>query len=143
MKNPIGEEGWEALAEGLHLHPRLRLFSTTKYVLEEGKEDDMRKIWDALPSAVPATWRVHDSEEGLTEHIGKQDGEAGWEGLKQVKNMSKEDWAATMRTDETDTSGEESGEEEESGGAGEGDEEVGEMEEEEEEELEELGSPDS
>ena len=96
----------------------------------------MRKIWDALPSAVPATWRVHDSEEGLTKHIAKQDGEAGWERLKQVKSMSKEEWAATMRTAEADMSdaGEESGEEDQSGD----EEESGE----EEEELEEPGSPD-
>ena len=138
----MGEDGWEALAEGVHcspglqLHPRLRIFSTTKDVLDEMTEDGMRKIWDALPSAVPATWRVHDSEEGLTKHIGKQDGEAGWERLKQVKSMSKEEWAATMRTAEADMSdaGEESGEEDQSGD----EEESGE----EEEELEEPGSPD-
>ena len=92
----------------------------------------MRKIWDALPSTVPATWHIQDFEEDLSERIGKQDGEDGWTRLKQVRNMSKAEWAATMRTGDADMPGEESGEEEESGGEEEMEEEVGEMEEEDE-----------
>ena len=160
VEKAIGAGGWQALlAEALLLSPIVRILETTKDVLEEATEEDMKRIWEAFPSAGVGTWRVYDSEEGLTEHVQKQKGEQAWLRLKQVRSMSKEEWAATKKTDEEDDEdeetgdgedaddGEESGGEEESGEEEESDEEMvpyiaflieeeEEMEEDDEEELE-------
>ena len=153
VEKAIGAGGWQALAEALQLSPVVRILETTKDVLEEATEEDMKRIWEAFPSAGVGTWRVYDSEEGLTEHVQKQKGEQAWVRLKQVRSMSKEEWAATKKTDEEDgdgedaDDGEESGGEEESGEEEESDEEMvpyiaflveedEEMEEDDEEELE-------
>ena len=157
VEKAIGAGGWQALlAEALLLSPIVRILETTKDVLEAATEEDMKRIWEAFPSAGVGTWRVYDSEEGLAEHVQKQRGEQAWVRLKQVRSMSKEEWAATKKTDEEDeetgdgedaNDGEESGGEEESGEEEESDEEMvpyiaflveedEEMEEDDEEELE-------
>ena len=148
VEKAIGAGGWQALlAEALLLSPIVRILETTKDVLEEATEEDMKRIWEAFPSAGVGTWRVYDSEEGLTEHVQKQKGEQAWLRLKQVRSMSKEEWAATKKTDEEDGDGEDADDGEESGGEEESDEEMvpyiaflieeeEEMEEDDEEELE-------
>ena len=92
----IGAKGWELVAESVQLHPGvLTHFVTCKEAMDGGWKEDMRAIWDALiPSG---SWTmIHYDEPGepSDEPICKEDGDAGWEDLEHVVDMSIEEWRA-------------------------------------------------
>ena len=89
----IGQEGWEAVAEGLHLHPGVvREIQTWKSDMEGGSRDDMRKVWGSL--STHGTWSIVDenSTRQQAEYIGKEDGEPALTRLEQIMEMSREEW---------------------------------------------------
>ena len=89
----IGQEGWEAVAEGLHLHPGVvREIQTWKSDMEGGSRDDMRKVWGSL--STHGTWSIVDenSTRQQAENIGKEDGEPALTKLEQIMEMSREEW---------------------------------------------------
>ena len=89
----IGQEGWEAVAEGLHLHPGVVIeIQTSKRDMEGGSRDDMRKVWDSL--STHGTWSIVDENciRQQAEYIGKEDGEPAFSRLEQILDMSREEW---------------------------------------------------
>ena len=91
----LGQEGWEAVAEGFALRPgAINSLTTTKDGLEGGRKEDMRKIWDALP--LDGHFCIDD--ETSDEFFDKQNGEVAWTRLEQMIAMSREEWIATPRT---------------------------------------------
>ena len=102
-------EGWKALAEGVRLHPGLLLgyFSVLKDGLDEARKEDIRVVWDALETG--RVWVDLDHEKDEEEEIEKTEGEAGWNRLVQIMEMSKDEWAAQFEKEE-DEGGEVAGE---------------------------------
>ena len=104
----IGQEGWEALAEGMHLHPGVvSEIQTSKSEMEGGNREDMRKVWGSLRNTV-GTWTILDENpvRQQEEYIGREDGDAALTRLEQILDMSKEEWDNDRQiTHETELAG--------------------------------------
>lgn len=127
----IGQEGWEAVSEGLEFHPGgVSKLYTTKDYMEGGRREDLRKIWDSLSS--DGSWDLVDGGVYDSITIEKQNGEAAWTRLEQIIATTKAEWIASRQMGGGD---QENGEDEEA------DEEVDveDEEDEEEEEVEQMG----
>ena len=114
VRTPIGGEGWKAIAEGVRLHPGLRLNCVTvlKDDLDEASQEDIRVMWDALETdgrfvVVLGDFELSSNFERVSK--GGTKGEAGWTRLTEIKEMSKEEWAAELEL-EDDGPAEEEGE---------------------------------
>ena len=93
----IGQEGWEAVAEGLRLHPGVVWeLQTSKKDMDGGNRDDLRKIYDSLDTT--GTWSIIDGnmKRQMDEYIDKRDGEAAWTRLVQILELSEEEWQAEL-----------------------------------------------
>ena len=68
----FGGEGWETLAKTLQLHTpgMTKVVWTTKSTLDQGKKEDLRKLWDSIGSP-EGVWVVKHRERRLT-------GEGAW-----------------------------------------------------------------
>ena len=101
----FGREGWKTLAETLQLRPNIATrLATTKSILDRGRREDIRKLWDSIgPEGV---WQVKSDE-----HAETLTGEASWLRLEQIMDMSSDDWAA--EAEEEDEEEEEEEEEDE------------------------------
>jgi len=94
VRGGIGAEGWTALAKGMQSHPGVVMgFSSSKEVMAEAGREDLRDIWEALSQ--DARWMVEDVYPA--EMLHKPDGEAGWQKLEQIMDMSKDDLAAYVQ----------------------------------------------
>ena len=114
VRTPIGGEGWKAIAEGVRLHPGLRLNCVTvlKDDLDEASQEDIRVMWDALETdgrfvVVLGDFELSSNFERVSK--GGTKGEAGWTRLTEIKEMDKEEWAAELEL-EDDGPAEEEGE---------------------------------
>ena len=91
----IGTKGWELVAEGVQLHPEVvGVVETSKEALDGGRKEDVRVIWDAIrPSGF---WSmIHYTEPGgPCENMRKDDGDAAWERLEHVVDVTIEEWRA-------------------------------------------------
>ena len=134
----LGPEGWGLLAEALQSHPGLlETVFIQKDALEDGSKEDLRVLWEALRPNGCVHVQAREENGILEEPLDKEDGEAAWIRLCQIKDLSVEEWVAQVEEveggdeegeveeeDEEEDMGEEGAEEEVVGGEGyEGDEE--------------------
>ena len=94
----LGREGWKLLAEGLKSHHDVveEVF-VDKESLDSARQEDLRYLWDALGpdgrlDVVAEGKRGRNVYEKLP--LRKDDGEAAWIRLCQIKDLSKEEWVA-------------------------------------------------
>ena len=113
----LGTERWGLLAEGLESHPGLlEAIEIQKASMEDASMEDLRVLWDALrPNGlleVQGVWAVGAWDEVYyTELLEREDGQAGWIRLCQIKDLSEEAWFAQIK--EAEGGNEEEGAEEE------------------------------
>ena len=129
VKKNIGREGWKLVAEGLQLHPNAVTFvESSKEALAGVTKEDLRGIWDALIQ--DGGFKIgHFAEPGQPrENVKKEDGDAAWERLEHIVDVSEEEWKVEneqwLRQVREEEGWEEEEEEEEEEVEGQGDEEV-------------------
>ena len=91
----LGTEGWGLLAEGLKSHPGVVGGALTgKESLDGGRKEDLRVLWDALmPTGILDLLTEWD---WLEEELYKEDAEAAWIRLCEIRDLSKEEWVAQL-----------------------------------------------
>ena len=91
----LGAEGWGLLAEGLKSHPGVVGGALTgKESLDGGRKEDLRVLWDALmPTGILDLLTEWD---WLEEELYKEDAEAAWIRLCEIRDLSKEEWVAQL-----------------------------------------------
>ena len=62
VRGEVGTEGWEALAKAMERHPCRVVFYTSKERMLQIRRQDLRTIWEALPTrpngSAPSSWTV-------------------------------------------------------------------------------------
>lgn len=115
VRGKIGTDGWATLAEALRsgvLFPRFSCVFTLREALIEARVDDLRTIWVAkvgVGEGWNGPWETQDS---ISYHMkflwkGPQDlphgpEDDGWETLKQIQDMSDDEFHADHSEDEDD-----------------------------------------
>ena len=88
----VGTEDWRVLAEGLQSHPVVEEAYISKESLDSVRKEDLRFLWDAVTP--DGLLNVFTEGEGGRRHYEKfpyekEDGEAAWIRLCQIKDLSK------------------------------------------------------
>ena len=116
VRGKIGRDGWAALAEALRsgvLFPRFSCVDTSREALTEAREEDLRTIWVAKVGAGEGWNGPWETQDSISKHVrflwkGPQEvpqgpEDDGWEMLKQIQNMSDDEFHADQYEDEDES----------------------------------------
>ena len=116
VRGKIGTDGWATLAEALRsgvLFPRFSCVDTSREALTEAREEDLRTIWVAKVGAGEGWNGPWETQDSISKHMrflwkGPQEvpqgpEDDGWEMLKQIQNMSDDEFHADQYEDEDES----------------------------------------